>query len=151
MLNIYTDIIFLDKMYEEIIILICIIKYVLIRRYVIYFAIFLHILLHLYFYSIFLHIDIKKKNCFMGTFNEFDKIIAILYFIYCIYFIGRDDVRMARKKAIKTIQDTINILENKVPQPQEEPMAVEKSTDNSEEGVSVENETSVTEKVENNN
>lgn len=71
--------------------------------------------------------------------------------INLIYVIGRDDVRMARKKAIKTIQDTINILENKVPQPQEEPMAVEESTENSGEGVSVENETSGTEKVENNN
>lgn len=58
---------------------------------------------------------------------------------------------MARKKAIKTIQDTISILENKVPQPQEESMAVEQSSDNSIEVASVENETLETEKVECNN
>lgn len=68
-----------------------------------------------------------------------------------IYFIGRDDVRVARKKAIKTIQDTIYILENKVPQPQEESMAVEESTDNSTETIKVDSETPETENVETNN
>lgn len=50
---------------------------------------------------------------------------------------------MARKKAIKTIQDTISILENKVPQPQEESMTVEEPT----EDVTVDSETPETEKV----
>lgn len=54
---------------------------------------------------------------------------------------------MARKKAIKTIQDTISILENKVPQPQEESMAVEESTDNSTETVNFDSETPNTENV----
>jgi len=58
---------------------------------------------------------------------------------------------MARKKAIKTIQDTISILENKVPQLQEEPVAVEQVTDNSTEAVSVESKTSETENVVANN
>lgn len=63
---------------------------------------------------------------------------------------GRDDVRMARKKAIKTIQDTISILEIKAPQPQEE-LTVDESSGNSTETTQVENETSDTEKVESNN
>ncbi|XP_025204718.1 BAG domain-containing protein Samui isoform X2 [Melanaphis sacchari] len=63
---------------------------------------------------------------------------------------GRDDVRAARKKAIKTIQDTISILEIKAPQPQEE-LKVEESSGNATETVPVENETSETEKVESNN
>jgi len=54
---------------------------------------------------------------------------------------------MARKKAIKTIQDTISILENKVPQLQEESVAVEQVTDNSAEAVSIESKTSETENV----
>lgn len=58
---------------------------------------------------------------------------------------------MARKKAIKTIQDTISILENKVPQPQEESMAVEESTDNLTETVNLDSETPNTENVEINN
>lgn len=60
-------------------------------------------------------------------------------------------MRMARKKAIKTIQDTISILENKVPQPQDESMAVEQLTDNSTEVALVKNEISEIEKVEGNN
>ncbi|XP_025414006.1 BAG domain-containing protein Samui isoform X2 [Sipha flava] len=64
---------------------------------------------------------------------------------------GRDDVRMARKKAIKTIQDTISILENKVPQPQEESMEVDQSTDDVTEVAPSEDKSSETEKVENNN
>lgn len=67
-----------------------------------------------------------------------------------IYFTGRDDVRMARKKAIKTIQDTISVLEIKAPQPQEE-LTVEELSGNSTETAQVENETSDTEKVESNN
>lgn len=58
---------------------------------------------------------------------------------------------MARKKAIKTIQDTISILENKVPQPQEESMEVDQSTDDVKEPVPSEDKSSETEKVENNN
>lgn len=61
-------------------------------------------------------------------------------------FIGRDDVRVARKKAIKTIQDTISILENKVPQPQES--MTEQSNENSTDVVPVENESVQNEKVE---
>lgn len=57
---------------------------------------------------------------------------------------------MARKKAIKTIQDTISILEIKAPQPQEE-LTVDESSGNSTETTQVENETSDTEKVESNN
>lgn len=64
---------------------------------------------------------------------------------------GRDDVRMARKKAIKTIQDTISILENKVPQSQEELVEAEQSTDHPTEAVPVENITSENEKIECNN
>jgi len=67
-----------------------------------------------------------------------------------IYFTGRDDVRMARKKAIKTIQDTISVLEIKAPQSQEE-LAVEELSGNSTETAQVEKETSDTEKVESNN
>ncbi|XP_060862174.1 BAG domain-containing protein Samui isoform X1 [Metopolophium dirhodum] len=63
---------------------------------------------------------------------------------------GRDDVRMARKKAIKTIQDTISVLEIKAPQPQEE-LTVEELSGNSTETAQVEKETSDTEKVESNN
>ncbi|CAI6343930.1 unnamed protein product [Macrosiphum euphorbiae] len=63
---------------------------------------------------------------------------------------GRDDVRMARKKAIKTIQDTISVLEIKAPQPQEE-LTVEELSGNTTETAQVENETSDTEKVESNN
>lgn len=70
---------------------------------------------------------------------------------YFCFNLGRDDVRLARKKAIKTIQDTISILENKVPQPQEELITVEESNDNITEAVQVKNETSEDEKVENNN
>lgn len=67
----------------------------------------------------------------------------------CFYVTGRDDVRMARKKAIKTIQDTISILENKVPQPQEESMVVDQSCDDN---VSApEDKTPETEKEEINN
>ncbi|XP_015369303.1 PREDICTED: BAG domain-containing protein Samui isoform X2 [Diuraphis noxia] len=58
---------------------------------------------------------------------------------------GRDDVRMARKKAIKTIQDTISVLEIKAPQPQEEPTVEELS------GNLAENENKDTEKTESNN
>jgi hypothetical protein len=58
---------------------------------------------------------------------------------------------MARKKAIKTIQDTISILENKVPQPQEESMEVDQSTDDVTEVAPSEDKSSETEKVENNN
>jgi len=47
---------------------------------------------------------------------------------------------MARKKAIKTIQDTISILENKVPQPLEETVEAENSTDTPAEAAPVENE-----------
>lgn len=55
-------------------------------------------------------------------------------------------MRIARKTAIKTIQDTISILENKVPLPQEE------SIGNLTEAVPVENETSSeTDKMEYNN
>lgn len=60
-------------------------------------------------------------------------------------------MRVARKTAIKTIQDTISILENKVPLPQEESMAIEEPIDNSTEAVPVENETLETDKLENNN
>jgi len=67
-----------------------------------------------------------------------------------IYFTGRDDVRMARKKAIKTIQDTISVLEIKAPLPQEE-STVEELSENSTETAPVENETSDAEKVESNN
>lgn len=66
------------------------------------------------------------------------------------YFTGRDDVRIARKKAIKTIQDTISILENKVPQPQEEIVKTENLTENLAEAVLVENETPETEQVKSN-
>lgn len=69
---------------------------------------------------------------------------------YVIYFTGRDDVRMARKKAIKTIQDTISVLEIKAPQPQEESTA-EELTGNSTENAQVENETLEIEKKERNN
>lgn len=65
-----------------------------------------------------------------------------------IYFTGRDDVRVARKKAIKTIQDTISILENKVPLPQEESLAAKESITNLTEAVPIENETSETDKME---
>jgi len=59
---------------------------------------------------------------------------------------------MARKKAIKTIQDTISILENKVPQPpQEESVAAEQLTDNITEAVPVPNELLKTETVVSNN
>lgn len=58
---------------------------------------------------------------------------------------------MARKKAIKTIQDTISILENKVPQPKEESMVVDQSTDNVPEAAPPENKTSETENAEINN
>ncbi|VVC31741.1 Hypothetical protein CINCED_3A008893 [Cinara cedri] len=61
---------------------------------------------------------------------------------------GRDDVRVARKTAIKTIQDTISILENKVPLSQEK--STEKSIDNSTETVTVKNEVSEPNKIENN-
>ncbi|XP_050541866.1 BAG domain-containing protein Samui [Daktulosphaira vitifoliae] len=44
---------------------------------------------------------------------------------------GRDDVRIARKKAIKTIQDTIAVLEDKVPQSKTEPIVVDESNENS--------------------
>jgi len=67
-----------------------------------------------------------------------------------IYFTGRDDVRTARKKAIKTIQDTISVLEIKAPQPQEE-STVEELSGNSTETAQVENETLDTEKIESNN
>jgi len=63
---------------------------------------------------------------------------------------GRDDVRAARKKAIKTIQDTISILEIKAPQPQEE-LTGEELSSNSTEIVPAENETVETEKIESNN
>ncbi|XP_050421939.1 BAG domain-containing protein Samui-like isoform X2 [Adelges cooleyi] len=53
---------------------------------------------------------------------------------------GRDDVRIARKKAIKTIQDNIAILEDKVPQTKSEPMVVEQSNEESEEPVQSENQ-----------
>lgn len=59
-------------------------------------------------------------------------------------------MRLARKKAIKTIQDTISILENKVPQPQEDSMTTEESNENSTEIVPVNNEIVDTEKLENN-
>lgn len=58
---------------------------------------------------------------------------------------------MARKKAIKTIQDTISILENKVPLNQEESVVVEQLSENTTEAVPVENETSETENVVSNN
>lgn len=71
-----------------------------------------------------------------------------------IYFTGRDDVRIARKKAIKTIQDTISILENKVPQPQEEIVKTDNLTENEmqekAEAVLVESETPETEQVKSN-
>lgn len=66
-------------------------------------------------------------------------------------FIGRDDVRLARKKAIKTIQDTISILEGKVPQPQEESLALEESNENLNDAASVENHTLLPEKIESSN
>jgi len=74
----------------------------------------------------------------------------LIYYLFVIYFTGRDDVRMARKKAIKTIQDTISVLEIKAPQPQEESTAEELSG-NSTENAQVENETIDTEKTESNN
>lgn len=57
---------------------------------------------------------------------------------------------MARKKAIKTIQDTISILENKVPQPQEESETTN-VTDNLAEVDSVDNKTLEAEQVKSNN
>lgn len=57
---------------------------------------------------------------------------------------------MARKKAIKTIQDTISVLEIKAPQPQEE-SAAEQLSGNSTEIAPVENKTLDPEEIENNN